>query len=236
MNAADASTVPDLWPAASLLGRLPPRPRRELLDLGTVVRFALGQVMLRQGEPGRAAYLLLHGCVKVLGNEGDREPLLSIRVGGDLVGDMAVLSGKPRSATVVTCSETVARVIAGDEFRAYLLRFPEASIEIAGMLCERLRWSNERRVDFATLDPRPRVARVLLALVETYGNMAEGGWDLGAPLTQEEIASLAGIRLPTAEKVLRSFAEAGLVRLGYRKIIVVERSVLRGIALLGNSD
>lgn len=218
------------WPAASLIGRLSERARREILELGTVVRFPLSVAILRQGDAGRVVYLLLQGCVKVLGNEGSREPLLSIRIGGDVVGDMAVLSPKPRSATVVTCSETVARAIAGEEFRAYLLRFPEAALEIAGMLCDRLRWSNARRVDAATLDPRRRIGRVLLALVETYGRMVDDGWYLGAPLTQEEIASLAGVRLPTAEKALRAFAEVGLVRLGYRKIIVLDPARLRDIA------
>ena len=62
-----------------------------------------------------------------MGHFGKIGCLLSIRIGGDVVGDMAVLSPKPRSATVVTCSETVARAIAGEEFRAYLLRFPEGS-------------------------------------------------------------------------------------------------------------
>lgn len=200
-----------------------------MLELGTMVRFPLSYAMLRQGEAGNIVYLLLQGCVKVLGNEGDREPLLSIRIGGDVVGDMAVLSPKPRSATVVTCSETLARAIAGEEFRAYLLRNPCAAIEIAAMLCERLRWSNERRVDAATLNPRRRMSRVLLALVDSYGWEVEDGWYIGAPLTQEEIASLAGIRLPTAEKALRAFAEAGLVRLGYRKIIVRDPAKLREI-------
>ena len=218
------------WPAGSLIGRLPERARREMLELGTVVRFPLASAMVRQGEPGTVVYLLLRGCVKVLGNEGDREPLLSIRIRGDVVGDMAVLSRKPRSATVKTCSKTVARAIAGEEFRAFLLRCPEAAIEIAGMLCERLRWSNARRVDAAALDPRRRIVRVLLALVETYGQVVDDGWYLGAPLTQEEIASLAGIRLPTAEKALRSLTDAGLIRPGYRKIIVRNLAQLHGIA------
>jgi CRP-like cAMP-binding protein len=200
--------------------------------LGTNVQFGSGRTILRQGELGHVAYLLLRGCVKVRSTEVEWEPLLAIRIGGDLIGEMAVLSGKTRSATVLTCAETTARAIPAAELRAFLLRCPEAALEIAVMLSERLRWANQRRVDYAALDPRGRLGRVLVTLAETYGHPVDGGWDLGAPLTQAELASLAGIRLPTAEKALRGFAEAGLLKLGYRRAIVPDLDALRRISHL----
>ncbi|WP_436501320.1 Crp/Fnr family transcriptional regulator [Actinokineospora sp. HUAS TT18] len=218
------------WPPGSLLGRLPARARDGLLELGTGVRFPSGRTILRQNEDGATAYLLVQGCVKVIANDSDRESLLAIRVGGDLVGEMAVLSGRPRSATVVTCAPTAARAIPADRLRAFLAATPDAAIELAAMLSDRFRWSNERRLASAALDPRGRVSRVLLSLAETYGHTRSDGTHLGAPLTQADIASLAGIRLPTAEKVLRGFADAGLVGLGYRDIRVLDHEALRAIA------
>ena len=220
------------WPATTLLGRLADRARRELLELGTNVRFDSGRTILRQGELGHLAYLLLRGCVKVRGIEAEWEPLLGIRIGGDLIGEMAVLSRKPRSATVLTCAKTTAMAIPAHELRAFLLHCPEVTLEIASILAERLRWANERRVDIAALDPRGRLSRVLVTLAETYGRPVEGGWDLGAPLTQAELAALAGIRLPTAEKALRGFAEVGLVRLGYRTTVVSDLDTLRHVTNL----
>jgi CRP-like cAMP-binding protein len=217
------------WSAATLLGRLSERPRRALLELGTSVRFDSGRTILREGEPGHFAYLLLHGCVKVRGNEAEWEPLLAIRIGGDLIGEMAMLSRKPRSASVLTCAETSARAIPAEELRGFLLRCPEVTLEIASILSERLRWANERRVHVAALDPRGRISRLLLTLAGNYGRPVGDGWDLGAPLTQAEIASLAGIRLPTAEKALRGFAEAGLIKLGYRSTVVLDLDALQAI-------
>lgn len=218
------------WPVGSLLGRLPESARAGLLALGTGARFPAGRVLLRQGEDGTTAYLLVQGCVKVIAHDADREALLAIRVGGDLVGEMAVLSGKPRSATVVTCAATLARAIPAARLRAHLAAAPEVAIEIAAMLSDRFRWSNERRMAAAALDPRGRVSRVLLSLAETYGHDRSDGTHLGAPLTQADIASLAGIRLPTAEKVLRGFAAQGLVGLGYRDIRITDIGALRAIA------
>lgn len=224
----DRAAAPETrWPAMTLLGRLPERPRHELLELGTSVNFDGGCTILREGEPGHTAYLLLRGCVKVRGNKAEWEPLLAIRVGGDLIGEMAMLSRKSRSASVLTCSPTTARAVPAEQLRSFLLRRPEVTLEIASILSERLRWSNERRIDVAALDPRGRISRVLLTLAETYGRPVGDGWDLGAPLTQAEIAALAGIRLPTAEKALRGFAEAGLIRLGYRTTVVLDLDTLR---------
>ncbi|MGW5049600.1 Crp/Fnr family transcriptional regulator [Actinokineospora sp. NPDC004072] len=218
------------WPVGSLLGRLGERDRADLLATGTGVRFPAGRVLLRQSEDGRTAYLLVQGCVKVVANDTEREALLAIRVGGDLVGEMSVLSGKPRSATVITCTATAARAIPAERLRAHLAAHPAVAIEVAAMLSDRFRWSNERRVAAAALDPRGRVSRVLVSLAETYGHDRADGTHLGAPLTQADIASLAGIRLPTAEKVLRGFAAAGLVGLAYRDIRITDIGALRAIA------
>ncbi|HZN17301.1 MAG TPA: Crp/Fnr family transcriptional regulator [Micromonosporaceae bacterium] len=215
-------SVGPAWPAASLLGRLPEPVRVLMLGLGRAVQVEPGRAILRLGEPPGRSFLLLNGCVKVLGNDSGREPLLDIRVGGDLVGEMSVLSGAPRSATVITCSLTVAREISGRELRQFLLNEPQASLAVASMLAERLRWANERRVDFATVDAGVRVSRVLLALAYQYGQPCPGGHSLGVSLTQEEIASLAGVRLPTAEKHLRLLARAGVIRVGYRTVLVTD--------------
>jgi CRP-like cAMP-binding protein len=211
----------------TLLGQLSEPTRDALLGLGTTVSFPTGRRIMRLGEFGQTSYLLLHGCVKVLGNEGGREPLLGIRVAGDLVGEMAVLSRLPRSATVSTCSAVSAKIIPGPDLLAFLADYPDASIAVASAISQQLRWANERRVDFASLDPRTRICRVLLALAQAYGHDVDGGRDLGAPLTQDEIASLAGVRLATAEKALRAFAADGLVRLGYRSITVLDMAGLR---------
>ncbi|MFC7615550.1 Crp/Fnr family transcriptional regulator [Actinokineospora soli] len=140
---------------------------------------------------------------------------------------MAALLGTRRTATVATCTLTSARVLSGPAFRGYLHLFPDAAVEVAGMLGRRLRWANDRRVDFAALPAVARVRRVLVTLAETYGQAGPEGVDLGAPLTQEDIASLAGVRLTTAEKALRALARAGLVRLGYRSLVVLDLDGLR---------
>lgn len=233
MNGARQPAGPP-WPSASLLGRLPEPGRTRLLKLGMEVTIPAGRRLLRQGEPGDLVYLLLDGCVRISRLVGGREPLLNFRVGGDLVGELAVLSRQPRSATVVTSTRTLATVVSGPRFRLFLRANPEVLLEIANDMGTLLRQADQRRCEFVALDARTRICRVLLGLAERYGRDVPGGRDLGVPLTQEDIAALAGTRLTTAEKALRALSAAGVVRQGYRRIVVLDLPRLRASALPDN--
>jgi CRP/FNR family cyclic AMP-dependent transcriptional regulator len=220
------------WSDRTLLGRLSEPTRTELLELGVEVALPAGQRLLRQDERSDLVYLLLDGCVRICRLVDGHEPLLSLHVGGDLVGEVAVLFGQPGSATAITATRTVARVIIGARFRAFVHSRAELLLQIAGRIAERLRWADERRGELATLDARARICRVLLAIADSHGRDVDLGRDLGVPLTQEDIASLTGVRLNTAEKTLRALSKAGLVRQGYRRIVVTDPLRLREVARL----
>lgn len=227
--------VPVRWPASTLLARLTEPIRTELLELGVEITVPAGRRLLREGEHSDLVYLLLDGCVRICRLVGGREPLLGLHIGGDLVGEPTVLFRQSWPATAITGTRTVARVIVGATFRPFVLGHRELLLQIASGMAARLRWADERRAEFATLDARTRTCRVLLAIADSYGRDVETGRDLGVPLTQEDIASLTGVRLNTAEKTLRALSGAGLVRLGYRRIVLTEPSRLRDAAGLDAS-
>ncbi|WP_275411029.1 Crp/Fnr family transcriptional regulator [Rhizocola hellebori] len=206
-----------------------------MLSLGTKARFPAGRCMMRLGEPSGHAFLLIDGLVKVHGNDSGHEPLLAIRAGGDLVGEMGVLSAAGRSASVTTCSATMAHAISAADLRAFLCSQAEVSFALACLLADRLRWANQRRIDFAATDAASRVCRVLVALSDMYGRPAAEGLQLAVPLTQSEIASLAGVGLATVEKTLRALARDKILHRGYRRIVVSDPEELWRRADTGNS-
>jgi CRP-like cAMP-binding protein len=219
------------WPPATLLGWLSPATRAGLLTAGRPVSYPAHHFVLRQGDPGRHVLLLLDGLVKVVTTaEGGYEALLAIRVGGDLIGEMAALDAKPRSASAVTCSPLRARLITHAELATLLNRYGDVAIAIARVVSERLRWANRRRVDFGARDAPSRVRRVLVDLVASHGRQIGAGWDLGVALSQEELASLAGVSLASVQKVLQELARAGLVERHYRRIVVRDLAGLRTAA------
>jgi CRP/FNR family cyclic AMP-dependent transcriptional regulator len=221
------------WPEPTLLGRLRGSTRRDLLCAGVPTKYPVRTRILRQGEISNHVVLLLSGLVKIQGlTEGGHEVLLAVRIAGDLVGEMAALEDTPRSATVIASVPTRARVISRSEFAAFLHRHPDAALEVTRMVSSRLRWANRRRMDFTAHSARTRMGRVLAEVLQVYGHRCHGGWDLGVALSQAEIASLAGVALRTAQKVLHALAAEGVVERRYRKIRVVDPEALYRIAEL----
>ena len=168
------------WPARSLLGAVPPEARGELLEWGVPARFEAGKVLLSEGARDRHVLVLLSGFAKVTARvENGEESLLAVRVGGDSVGEMAAFDGAPRSATVTACGPLTARLVQPGPLHALLVRRPEVHLALTGIIAQRLRWANRRRLDFKGYPAKVRLARLLVELATSYGRPVEGGMVLG---------------------------------------------------------
>ena len=186
-----------------------------------------GQVLIREGDPGTAVYLLLAGSVKVTGATDEGGSLLAIRVGGDLVGELAVLDGRPRVATVTTAGPVITQVISRADFLGLLARDPELSLAVTREVSDKLRTATSRRIEFTGCDATTRFALVLLDLAERYGHPTLAGQAIGCPLTQAELATLAGAAEPTVQRTLRQLKAEGIISTGYRETTVRDMDALR---------
>ena len=219
------------WPPMSLLGGLSGLACQRLLSLGAKTQYpGSGRILIREGDSGSVVYLLLAGVVKVSGSTGSGEALLAIRVGGDMVGELAVLDNRPRLATVTTAGPIIARVIGQGEFISFLGRNPEAALAISRGVVDKLRSATARRVDFTSCDVLTRFARVLLELAVRYGQKSQAGTVICCPLTQTELAGLVGAAEPTIQRVLRQLRTDGVVATGYRETTVLDMAALRECA------
>ncbi|MFJ3231603.1 Crp/Fnr family transcriptional regulator [Streptomyces sp. NPDC086787] len=219
--------VCDDWPPSTFLSRLRRETRDELLRQGVEKTYLPHQPLLQQGDSSRHVLLLTSGVVKVAAtSESGEDVLLAIRIAGDLVGEMAAFEELPRSGTVLACGDVTARIIQLYALEDFLTRHPEAMKAVLRMLSARLRWANRRRIDYRAYDAVTRFARVLAELGQTYGRPARPGdrtrCVLSVTLSQKELASLAGLALPTAERSLATLTGLGLVQRSYRKITICD--------------
>jgi CRP/FNR family cyclic AMP-dependent transcriptional regulator len=221
------------WPVGSLLGALPNAARDRLLKRGSLVRYpGPSKILFREGDKSRFVVLILRGIVKVTASVpgGGPDALLAIRIWGDAVGEFAAIDALPRSATVTTCGTVLARVIKSDDFVDCIRHDPDISHAVSSAITAKMRVATARRVDFSGSNVSTRVARVLLQLVEVYGDSERNQAVLKSPLTQPEIASLALASQPAVHRVLRDLRERGVVSTGYRSITVTDLDRLRKIA------
>ncbi|GAA3869710.1 Crp/Fnr family transcriptional regulator [Saccharothrix violaceirubra] len=210
---------------------LTPDDRSALLALGVEKAYRQGDVMLREGERTDHVVLLLRAIVKVTRTlDNGRFALLNIKIGGDLVGEMAALSGDPRSATVTACAESRVRIVTAADFRRYLADSPGAHLALDRMIMRTLMWADKRRVDFSCFTAQVRLARVLSELAEGYGRTVPQGVMIDLGLTQKEVGALIGVEEDTARKELRALRDRGVVRMGYRTQTIVDARALGRIA------
>ncbi|SDF57022.1 cAMP-binding domain of CRP or a regulatory subunit of cAMP-dependent protein kinases [Lentzea fradiae] len=217
------------WPVRTLLGRLSAAARKSVLALGTERFRGPGESILRQGEHGTDVILLLSGYVKVEVDlpRGERT-LLAVRTAGDLVGEMGPLERRPRSASVRTCVPIRYRSIAWTDWERFLGAHPAAALEFGRMLSARLRSANERRLDAAVSRRVPvKIARVVDELFTVHGTPVESGVALSVPITQRELASLAGVSLSATESELRELENSGLLKWKYRGCLLLDSVELK---------
>ncbi|MEU4446028.1 Crp/Fnr family transcriptional regulator [Actinosynnema sp. NPDC050801] len=225
--------IPSGWPTGTYLETVSAAGREALLRLGAPKVFRRGEPLVREAERSDHVVVLLQGLVKATVTlENGRVALLNVKVGGDLVGEMAFLTGKPRSATVTACVDTRTRVVTAAQFTDFLTRFPAAHFDLDRMILRTLEWGEQRRTDFTGYPATVRLARVLAYLTDAYGNQGDDGIALKLNLTQAEIGSLVGVEEDTARREFRTLRDRGVITMGYRATTIVDRDVLRTIAEL----
>jgi CRP/FNR family transcriptional regulator, cyclic AMP receptor protein len=220
-----------LWPAATFLGRLQPSTRDRILSAGVRRSVKEAQIVLREGANESHVVLLDDALVKVTAAMADgRNALLSIRVSGDIVGEISALNDTPRTATVTACRASTIRIVHRNEFRALLRDHPDAALAVAGIIADRLRWANRRRIDFTYYPVRVRLARVLWEIAAAYGRRGPDGLVVDIRLTQDEMATLCGAAEISVQKALSGLRSDGIVATVYRGIVVRDSAALRSVA------
>jgi CRP-like cAMP-binding protein len=209
------------WRPGSLLARLGPAADR-LIALGQTRLVGNGHRVLTEGAGDTQVELIRAGFCKVSLTTADgHTALIAVRGPGDPVGELAALSGASRSATVEASGPVTLVTLSGPAFQRFVAEDATAAAEVTRTLGERLAWSNRRRAD-ATLPGEVRLARLLAELADICGHRTPKGIELMVPLTQTELAGMIGAGLPTVQRALAAFRRDGLVRTGYRHIVIAD--------------
>ncbi|MEU4213257.1 Crp/Fnr family transcriptional regulator [Streptomyces sp. NPDC026206] len=215
--------------------RLEAEDRQALFESGTPLAFPVRQVILREHEPSAHVLILLSGWTKVTSAAANGyEALLALRGPGDIVGEGAVLSGRPRGATVTALGQVETLAIDADRFSALLEERPAISRKLLALTADRMRDSDRRRVQYAALNVQERLALLLLELIASHGEESDDGVQLTPGLTQTELAGSVGASREAVARLLKGLRERGIVRTGRRGLVVMRPDVLRKMVRQGN--
>jgi CRP-like cAMP-binding protein len=210
------------WP---ILEGLSAEDVRRVLAAARRRKFARGEVIFHDGDPADTILLIEKGRVAVrvttpLGHTAT----LAVFGPGDVFGELALVAGGgARSATAVALETTETLAIHQDAFDSLRAEHPTVTEVLVHLLADKVRTFNTMLLEALYV---PADTRVLRRLVAVAGMYAEDGSTAVVPLTQEDLAGLAGTTRATVNRVLRAEEKRGTVALARGRITVTDREAL----------
>lgn len=193
-------------------------------------RYPRHAVLVYEGDPGDALFIVIAGNVAVtrVSNEG-KETILSILKDGDFFGEMGVLDGSPRSATIKAQGEVEVAILPRKEFLELLGKSPQMTLRLVLALSARLRATNQAMQAVAYQDVRTRLAALLLNLEKTFGEKVEDGTRLTLRLNNQEMANMIGTTRETVNRMLNRFWDEKVIDMRTANIVVTDIDKLQAM-------
>jgi CRP/FNR family transcriptional regulator, cyclic AMP receptor protein len=199
--------------STDLLSDLPERLSSSLLANAKPVKLSADEVLFLAGDPGDGCYRLEEGLLKVsMLSPSGAERILAILGPGSIVGDMAMIDGRPRSASVSALRDCKLSFVSRSVFEAVAAKNPEIYKHLLSMLAARLRDTDQVVAAGTFLPVKGRVARALLDLAKAFGNEVDGGRIvIRQKLSQSDVAAMAGIARENVSRILNEWMRLKLV-------------------------
>jgi CRP/FNR family transcriptional regulator/CRP/FNR family cyclic AMP-dependent transcriptional regulator len=221
-------TYTDFLKNVSLFSELDDEELRQLASVIREQHYKKHTTIVHVDDPGSALYILKSGLVKItIEDQHGYEMILRMLYPTDFFGEMSLLDGEPRSATVTAQEPSEVLTISREHFLHIMEKCPRILLKMTAVLSKRLRKANELIHSLAFFDVYGKVARVLLNLAAERGRVTEQGTVIDMRLTQQELAELAGMTRETMARTLREFQQAGCIRVESGIISILELDMLR---------
>jgi len=211
-------------------GQLPPQAWNALLFDGSSRTYERGETLLVQGDTGSYVLVLFSGRVKVSRVEYDgTEMLLAVRFPGEILGEIAILDGEERSATVTALEACLAYALPAARFLRIIDRYDARDLVMKHILA-RYREGERIRAELAGLPAPQRLVATLVRLAEAA--QSENANGNGRPsvdlkLSQSELASGIGLSRATVADELAKLRQNGLVSTARRSLRILDLARLR---------
>jgi CRP/FNR family transcriptional regulator, cyclic AMP receptor protein len=208
----DAPSTASLLATTVLFKEFDAETLQRLAELATRRHYRRGQIVFGQGDPGDNLFVIAGGRVKVTVGSAEGDEMVLVMLGpSETFGELALVDGRARSATVEAIEPTDLLVVSRAAFFGLITERPhlvEGLLRNLGGLIRRL---TDQTADFVFLDLHGRVAKLLLSLGADRGVVSGDEQLVDLPFTQTEIANMVGGSRQSVNQILRSYEQAGYI-------------------------
>jgi CRP/FNR family transcriptional regulator, cyclic AMP receptor protein len=202
-----------ILPPGNLFAELPAELSRRLFETAPITRLAADQTLFLAGDAGDACYRVEEGLLKASVSTADGgERILAIFAPGSLVGELSMIDGMARSASVTALRRSKLSRISRAGFEAVVRSDTEFCRHVVALLARRLRETNVALAAASFLPVQGRVARVMLSLATAFGNdVGDGRILVRQKVTQSDLAGMAGLARENVSRILKDWTDRSLV-------------------------
>jgi CRP/FNR family transcriptional regulator, cyclic AMP receptor protein len=224
----NAEELARLMPAHALISSWGAAELQDLVERATLCPMKKGDIVLHQGDPGDFLVILLDGTLRVsMVASNGREIILDYLEPGAVLGEIALLDGGERTASVTALGEGKYLKLGAKAFREVLQKHPSVAWRLLKEMARRMRNANNTIESDRAYASGPRLARTLQRLLRA----SPEGNALRLDLSQSELGAFAGISRENINRQLGAWADSGIVALEQGRVKILEREVLEEIAM-----
>ncbi len=204
----------------------------KIVRVGVRKKYSKGSIILLERDTGAALFVIISGQVKIVRSSDDgREVILSILGENDFFGEMSLLDGMARSASVIAMSKVELFTIHRQDFLTLLQTVPSVTLALLTELTMRLRKADSQIKSLSLRDSTGRVANVLLQLADSIGMMRKGRVEISELPVQQDLASMAGTSRETISRVVHTLIKKGHLELRGNKLIINDYEKFKSLCL-----
>jgi CRP/FNR family transcriptional regulator, cyclic AMP receptor protein len=223
----DAALIPILS-AVRIFQHLARTDLGRIAQVATAKRVAAHTIVFFEGNRADAFFIVRSGSLKVFQTANDgRVKVLGTIGPGETFGELAMLDGQPRSASVETIGASELLVIAHDDWRRLATTTPGILWGMLESVCARLRAQNDSELGAATRRTEYRVSKAIIGLAEKHGESTGGGVRIPGTFGVKDIAEMAASTVPRVERALEKLEDLALIDVVEGECVLRDVSALR---------
>lgn len=221
----------DLLASSHLFRNIEKEDLAQLAKYTKLKAFKNREVICRRGDLGTQMFLIASGRVTLHTDSDEGKELgFGFLNKGDVFGEIALLDGGVRTATVKAIEKTEILVIERRDFLPFLEKTPRAALQLLSTMAARLRSTDEHFEDIFFRNLPGRLAKKFLGLAKNYGRETDKGIEIDLKLSQGEIGKLTGATRESINKQMRAWEADGLIDCAKGFITITDQEKLEELS------
>src|SRR3989304_6278282 len=211
-----------------IFSKLSDKELKKFLGILSEKTYKDGEVIFHKDDPGSSLFILKSGLVKIsINDKKGNEYILKIMYPFDFFGEMALLDGQSRSATVTSLEKSAALIIKREHFISLIEKHPQIALSIMTVLSRRLRKTDEKIGNLRFADAYGKVAEIILDIADESGIRNKSDIVVNLKLNRQGLADFAGVSRETVTRILNEFKKSGCIKMEKGKITILNEAMLR---------